>query len=166
MVRAILLSAALFAFWLLLSGNYKTFLVVSGLVSAVLVVAFARAKRVIDDEGFPVDLLPRALGYWLWLFRQIVLSALDVSRIILTRGLPISPTMVAVEARQASATGLVTYANSITLTPGTISVEVSERDRRIWVHAITRENAAGFAEDEMNARVAALEGGAAAGRAR
>jgi multicomponent Na+:H+ antiporter subunit E len=88
----------------------------------------------------------------------MVLSALDVSRIVLTRSLPISPRMVKVSAEQASAAGLVTYANSITLTPGTISVEVGERQKTIWVHTITRENAEGFAEDEMNDRVAWMDG--------
>jgi len=86
-----------------------------------------------------------------------VLSALDVSRLILGIG-RISPSLVSVEALQASATGLTTYANSITLTPGTISVEVSEHRRRIWVHAITRENAAGFADDPMNEWVAWMDG--------
>ena len=66
--------------------------------------------------------------------------------------------MVKVDTLQDSAVGLTTYANSITLTPGTISVEVSERGKAIWVHAITRENAAGFADDEMNRRVAWMDG--------
>jgi multisubunit Na+/H+ antiporter MnhE subunit len=53
--------------------------------------------------------------------------------------------------------GLTTYANSITLTPGTISVEVSEQGRAVWVHCITRENAEGFDHDEMNDRVAWMD---------
>jgi multicomponent Na+:H+ antiporter subunit E len=90
----------------------------------------------------------------------MVLSALNVSKIILDPKLPISPTMVKVDAQQKSAVGLATYANSITLTPGTISVEVSERGKTIWVHAITRENAEGFADDEMNRRVAWMDAAA------
>lgn len=157
MIRLFLLSAVLFAFWLLLSGSDKTWVVLSGAASSVLVVWFSTAKRIVDGEGFPFEWLPRAFGYWAWLLGQIVLSATRIARIILSPSLPISPCMVAVAADQKSATGLVTYANSITLTPGTISVEVAEHSRTIWVHALTRENAAGFADDEMNRRVVRLE---------
>jgi multicomponent Na+:H+ antiporter subunit E len=66
--------------------------------------------------------------------------------------------LVKVRALQKSAVGLTTYANSITLTPGTISVEVSEREKAIWVHAITKENADGFADDKMNRWVAWMDG--------
>lgn len=153
MIRLVILSAVLFAFWLLLSGNYQTWLVVSGAVATVAVVAFADAKRIIDPEGFPMEKLRGAIRYWPWLLWQIVLSGINVTRIVLNPRLPISPRIVAVDGQQRSAAALVTYANSITLTPGTLSVEVSEQRRRIWVHALTRENAAGFADDEMNARV-------------
>ncbi|MEO0620970.1 MAG: Na+/H+ antiporter subunit E [Pseudomonadota bacterium] len=157
-MRVVLIALALFAFWLLLSGNYKAWLVISGGVASLLIVRFSFAKGLIDGEGFPFEALSRALKYWPWLIGEIVRSALSVSRIILHPKLPISPTMVAVDAEQKTAVGLVTYANSITLTPGTISVEVGENARRIWVHAITKENAAGFSDDEMNHRVAAMDG--------
>ena len=104
-----------------------------------------------------------SLFYWPWLGWQMVLSALNVTRLILHPRLPISPTMVKVTALQDSAVGLTTYANSITMTPGTISVEVSEQGKAIWVHAITRENADGFADDEMNRRVAWMDGAAQSG---
>ena len=157
-MRLVLISATLFAYWLLLSGHYETWLVVSGAVLSVLVVAFCLFKGLTDAEGFPIEKLPRALVYWPWLAWQMVLSGLNVTRLILHPKLPISPTMVKVSAQQKSAVGLATYANSITLTPGTISVEVSERGKTIWVHAITRENAEGFADDEMNRRVAWMDG--------
>ena len=123
----------------------------------------AEASGITDEEGFPIEKLPRALAYWPWLGWQIVLSALNVTRLILHPRLPISPTMVKVDAQQDSAVGLTTYANSITLTPGTISVEISEQGKSIWVHAITRENADGFADDEMNRWVAWMNGVAESG---
>ncbi|MEM9146184.1 MAG: Na+/H+ antiporter subunit E [Pseudomonadota bacterium] len=160
MTRLVLIALALFVWWLLLSGNYKAWLVLSGAAAALLVVRFSMAKGLIDAEGFPIDRLPPALTYWPWLVWQIVLSALNVSRLILStrRHPPITPTMVAVDSLAKTPVGLVTYANSITLTPGTISVEVGENAKRIWVHAITRENADGFADDEMNHRVARIDG--------
>ena len=157
-MRLILIALTLFAYWLLLSGEYKTWLIASGAVLSIAVIAFGLRKGIIDSEGFPVEKLPRGLVYWPWLFWQIVLSALNVTRILLTPGLPISPTMVRVEAKQQTAVGLTTYANSITLTPGTISVEVGEKAKRIWVHAITREGAAGMEDDEMNGWVAWMDG--------
>ena len=157
-MRLVLISVTLFAYWLLLSGHYNAWLVGSGAVLSVLVVAFCLFKGITDEEGFPIEKLPRALIYWPWLGWQMVLSALNVTRLILHPRLPISPTMVKVTALQDSAVGLTTYANSITMTPGTISVEVSEQGKAIWVHAITRENADGFADDEMNRRVAWMDG--------
>jgi multicomponent Na+:H+ antiporter subunit E len=157
-MRLALISVTLFAYWLLLSGHYEMWLVVSGAVLSVLVVAFCLFKGITDEEGFPIEKLPRALVYWPWLGWQMVLSALNVSRLILDPKLPITPHLVKVRALQKSAVGLTTYANSITLTPGTISVEVSEREKAIWVHAITKENADGFADDKMNRWVAWMDG--------
>ena len=157
-MRLVMISVTLFAYWLLLSGHSETWLVVSGAVLSVLVGAFCLFTGITDEEGFPIEKVPRALLYWPWLGWRMVLSALNVTRLILHPRLPISPTMVKVDAQQKSAVGLTTYANSITLTPGTIAVEVSERGKAIWVHAITRENAEGFADDEMNRRVAWMDG--------
>jgi len=157
-MRLVLISVTLFGYWLLLSGHYDARLVISGAVLSVLVVAFCLFKGITDEEGFPIEKLPRALIYWPWLAWQMVLSALNVTRLILHPRLPISPTMVKVDALQKTAVGITTYANSITLTPGTISVEVSEQGKAIWVHAITRENAEGFSDDEMNRQVAWMDG--------
>ena len=161
-MRLILIAITLFIYWLALSGHYEWWLVAFGAVLSVLVVAFCRGKGITDSEGFPVGLVPRGLlGYWPWLLWQIVLSGLRVTRLILSPALPISPTLVKVDAKQNTAVGLVTYANSITLTPGTISIEASEKGSCIWVHAIEREGAEGFADDEMNRKVAWFEEGTA-----
>ena len=128
-------------------------------VLTVAVVAFCAAKGIADREGFPIGLMFRAAVYWPWLAWQILLSGLRVTRLILSPSLPISPTLVKVKAEQETAVGLVTYGNSITLTPGTITVEASEREKTLWVHAIEREGAEGFADDEMNRRVAWFEKG-------
>lgn len=157
-MRIVLFTVTLFIYWLALSGHYEWWLVAFGAVLSVLVVAFAVGKQITDVEGFPFELIPRGLIYWPWLLWQILLSGLRVTRLILSPSLPISPTLVKVNARQDSSVGLVTYANSITLTPGTISIEASERGHCIWVHAIEREGAEGFQDDEMNAQVAWFDG--------
>lgn len=157
-LRLILIAVTLYVYWLLLSGHYTLWLVVSGAVLTVAVVAFTYAKGIIDAEGFPVERVGGGLAYWPWLAWQIVLSALRVTRIILDPRLPISPSMVRVRAKQTTPVGLTTYANSITLTPGTISVEVSESARAVWVHALTHDGAITFEDDEMNERVRRFEG--------
>lgn len=156
MLYAISSVVILFGFWLLLSGFFTPFLMSAGVVSAVAVVAFGWRMKVVDQEGHPVHLGPRAVTYWPWLFKEIVKSALDVSRIILDPRLPISPTLVRVKPSQKTTVGVVTYANSITLTPGTVSVEVSGDE--ILVHALTREGAEGLASGEMDRRVSQFEG--------
>ncbi|MEM6663859.1 MAG: Na+/H+ antiporter subunit E [Pseudomonadota bacterium] len=160
-MRLILMALMLFAFWLALSGHYDVWFVGSGAVFAIAVVWFCWGKGITDAEGFPVGLIPRGLVYWPWLLWQIVLSGLRVTRLILDPKLPISPTLAKVDVHQDTAVGLVTYANSITLTPGTISIEASANGKCIWVHAIEREGAEGFADDEMNRKVAWFEKGSA-----
>ena len=148
----------LFGFWLLLSGFFEPFLMTAGAVSALGIVALARRMNVIDREGHPIHLGRSALTYWPWLFVEIAKSAWDVARIILNPRLPVSPTLVRTKASQKMTVGVVTYANSITLTPGTISVDVGRGE--ILVHALTREGAAGLQSGEMDRRVTRFEGSA------
>lgn len=148
--------AVLIVFWLLLSGYFTTFLVAAGIGSAIAVVAFARRMAVIDREGFPLHLGPRAAAYLPWLLKEILKSGWSVTRIILDPRLPISPTMVRFRPSQRTAVGLVTHANSITLTPGTLSVEVGADE--FVVHGLTREGAEGCVDSEMDRRVTRFEG--------
>jgi multicomponent Na+:H+ antiporter subunit E len=152
------LVAALFVFWLLLSGLYTPFLVLAGLGASIAVAALAWRMDVADREGHPVHLTLGALAYWPWLIKEIVKSGWQVSRIILHPRLPISPTLVRFQPSQKSAVGLVTHANSITLTPGTITVEADHRE--FLVHALTRAAAAGVVDSEMDRRVSRFEGSA------
>ena len=147
----------LLVFWLAMSGIYTPFLITAGVIFSVAVTLFcAKRLHVVDREGHPIHLSLNALIYWPWLAWQIVLSALTVSRIILTPRLPISPALVRVKMSQKSDVGKVTYANSITLTPGTVSVDI-EGDE-ILVHALTQKGAAELAEGEMDRRVTRFEG--------
>lgn len=146
----------LFVFWLLMSGFFTSFLVTVGALSAVGIVMLGHRMDVIDHEGHPIHLGWRALGYWPWLAKEIVKSAWQVSRIIVNPALPISPTLVRAKTSQKTAVGVVTYANSITLTPGTISIDVKPDE--ILVHALTREGAEGLLAGEMDRRVTHFEG--------
>jgi multicomponent Na+:H+ antiporter subunit E len=150
------LVAALLVFWLVLSGIYTPFLVGAGIGAAIAVAALAWRMELADAEGHPVHLSLGAILYWPWLLKEIVKSGWQVARIILDPRLPVSPALVRFKPSQSSTVGLVTHANSITLTPGTITVE-ADRDAFL-VHALTSEGAAGLEGSEMDRRVCRLEG--------
>lgn len=156
MMRLAALVAALFAFWLLLSGMFTPFLLAAGLGASVAVAAFARRMEVADREGHPIHLAAAALSYWPWLLKEIVLSGWQVTKIILHPRLPVSPALVRFRPSQQTTVGLVTHANSITLTPGTITVEAGHDE--FLVHALTREGAQALPGSEMDRRVRRLEG--------
>ncbi len=156
MLHSVSLFAFLYLFWLLLSGFFTPFLLSAGVGSALAVVWFARRMDVVDAEGHPVEFAPRALLYWPWLFKEIVKSAWDVSKIILNPRLPISPTVVRFKPTQSTGIGLVLHANSITLTPGTITLMANAQE--FFVHGLTRASAHGTIDSEMDKRVTACEG--------
>lgn len=147
----------LLVFWLAMSGIYTSFLITAGIIFSVAIALFsARRLGVVDREGHPIHLSLNALFYWPWLGLQIAISALTVSRIILSPRLPVSPVLLRVKMSQKSDVGKVTYANSITLTPGTVSVDI-EGDE-ILVHALTQKGAAELTAGEMDRRVTRFEG--------
>lgn len=155
-MRLIGLGISLFLYWLALSGHYTAFLIILGLASVAFVVWVADRIEVVDPEGEPFELLPAAVSYWPWLIVEIAKSAWSVTRIILSPSLPISPTMTRVVGKQRTSAGLATYANSITLTPGTITTDVV--GPILTVHAITEEGAKDLEAGGMDERVKQFEG--------
>ena len=156
MLERLSIAVSLFAFWLLLSGYFTAFLVAAGAGCAIAVAWLAARMEIVDREGHPLHFAGAVLAYWPWLVKQILVSGWTVTRIILSPRLPISPTLRRFKPTQASAVGLVTHANSITLTPGTVTVEAGHDG--FLVHALTREGADGLEGSEMDRRVTRLEG--------
>jgi multicomponent Na+:H+ antiporter subunit E len=156
LVRALSLWIVLFATWLMLSGHFTALLISLGIASCALVVAITMKMEVVDREGHPLDLTMRAPLFWLWLLGEIIKANIDVTRRVLSPGLPVSPTLIHLRASQKSDLGLVIYANSITLTPGTVSVTVAPG--RILVHALSREAAEELAAGDMDRRVTRMVG--------
>ncbi len=156
MVHAVSLWVMLFALWLLLSGIYTPLLVAFGAFSSLLVVVVALRMDVVDQEGRPLHIsLLRWARYMVWLVLEILKSSIDVARCILDPAMPINPRVMRVKTADLTLVGKVTYANSITLTPGTVSIDL-EGDE-IEVHALTDAGAAGLESGEMLRRVRALE---------
>lgn len=157
-MRIVSLAVFLFVFWLALSGHYSPALIAAGIGSTALCVYAAMRARVVDAEGHPVTLWRGTITYYPWLVREIVKSAWTVTKIILDPRLPISPTMTVVRTSQKTPAGVATYANSITLTPGTITVGVSGND--LIVHALVRDGADDLEAGGMDRRVTQFEGAA------
>lgn len=157
MRSAVALFFILLAVWLLLSGHYTPVLIGLGVFSSAFVVWLAWRMRIVDPEGVPVQLLPRAPFYVPWLAKEVFLANVDVAKRTLTPGRPnVSPELFDVETSQRSDLGRVLYANSITLTPGTVSIRVY--GHKITVHAIAEEVADGLRAGDMDRRVTRFEG--------
>jgi multicomponent Na+:H+ antiporter subunit E len=159
MKRPAILFANLMLVWLLLSGHYTVTLVTYGVLSCLLIVGLAAHLKILDREALPTHLGLRPFLYLPWLLKEILLSNLAVAKVILDPKLPIQPRLLRISVSQKTDVGKVIYANSITLTPGTVTLDV--RGDQFLVHALTTESAEGLLSGEMDRRVSRLEANAA-----
>jgi multicomponent Na+:H+ antiporter subunit E len=141
---------------MLLSGLTQPLLLWLGLASVTVTVLIANRMDLIDHEGHPIHLSLKGFAYWPWLIWEIAKTNVDVARVILRRDMPIEPTVLDIEGSQKSELGFVIYGNSITLTPGTVTVVLE--GEKLQVHALTRSAADDLLSGEMDRRVALLEG--------
>jgi multicomponent Na+:H+ antiporter subunit E len=146
-----LLALALAAHWMLLSGHTEPLLLAFGILSIAFVIFMARRMYTVDVESHPFELLPRLFGYWLWLLKEIIKSNIDTARRALGPKSLVQPVIINVPARQKTDLGLVIHANSITLTPGTVSLRLGKGD--IEVHALHPDVARGTLDSGMDERV-------------
>jgi multicomponent Na+:H+ antiporter subunit E len=157
-VRKIALPAlGLFVIWLLLSGHYTVLVTTFGVLSSVGVTWLANRLGVLEPDGRSFAYLLRLMLYVPWLIKEIAQSNVAVARWIWDPKLPIRPQVVRTRASQRTSIGLATFANSITLTPGTLSIDADEAGV-IRVHAVARATAEGLQSGEMDRRVTAVEG--------
>lgn len=155
MLHALVLGASLAVFWLLLSGYFTEPLLLSlGAISVLFTVWLALRINRYDNERVRLKIDIPILRYWLWLLVEIIKANIDVARLILAPKLALSPRVVRVKATQPTDMGVVIYANSITLTPGTVTVDIDGDD--LLVHAITQDAADGVTGGDMGDRVTAL----------
>lgn len=157
-MRFVAMFLVLLGFWLLLSGHYTPFLIGSGVGAALLVALLGFRVGYLDEEGLPIERIPAGLRYWPWLVKEMAKSAIDVTRIVLDPKLPIAPRLFRTRFSQQTDIGIVTYANSITLTPGTITAVYDRKDHEFVVHALTEAGADGVREGAMDRQVRAFEG--------
>ena len=124
MKRVVSLAVFLGLLWWMLSGQTAPLLLAFGVLSVLGTVWLARRMEIVDHESHPVHLSAALSRYWLRLLREIVVSNVDVVRAIISPRMPIQPHFLTVRTRQTTDLGKVILANSITLTPGTVTVDL------------------------------------------
>ncbi|MBV1882998.1 MAG: Na+/H+ antiporter subunit E [Pseudomonadales bacterium] len=155
MRHTISLSIGLLLFWLLNSGHYTLMILSLCVVSIVIVLTIVHKMDVVDHEAQPVHLSRKFPAYSLWLSKEIVLSNVTVVKHIWLGNESLSPTLTTLKASQITDMGKVIYASSITLTPGTIALDLV--GDRIMVHSLLRDNITALESGEMDRRVSRLE---------
>jgi len=158
----------LFAFWLVLSGELDTKHIGLGLLAAIAVALLARQMQFVETAA---DAAPnsevhlgrtpwsRVFLYSLWLLKSIAKANWDVARVVLDPRLPIQPGFCRIPTRVRGDLGVTLLANSITLTPGTITVEAEEGGRHeVLVHALVMSEAVRADVHEMEDRILAALG--------
>ncbi len=142
----------LFLLWLSLSGHFEPLLLGFGVASVALTVFLSRRMNIIDHESYPLHLSLKFPGFFLYLFREIVKANIDVvTRVLRWRGASVSPQVIEIPQLQKSDLGAVIYANSITLTPGTVTLRLSKDS--LTVHALSKEAARELATNAMSKEI-------------
>jgi multicomponent Na+:H+ antiporter subunit E len=146
-------SVILFAFWLLLSGKFDVFHITLGVICSLLVaylfhdLLFANVR-----VGDMRTIAARFLKYIPWLLYQIILSNIHVASLVIRGKMPIDPQIVTFKTKLETDVSQVTLANSITLTPGTITMDI--KDGVYYVHALSQKVADDLNAGDMEDRVA------------
>ena len=153
-MKSISLFIILLILWLLMSGHYTFLITTLGVLSCIFCVCLAKRAKLIDDEGLPLIFFPRLTNYLLWLFREIVNSNISTAKAIITG--KINPEIFTVKVSQISEVGKVTYANSITLTPGTVTTQINKNTFEI--HALNSDFGDDVRSGQMDKKVKWLEG--------
>ena len=153
-MKSFILFFILFSLWLLMSGHYNVLIVSLGIISCAFCVYVAKRGKLIDDEGLPIFFMPRLLNYLIWLFKEILKSNLSTAKVIING--KVEPETFTVKTSQVTDVAKVTYANSITLTPGTVTTKIQKGV--FEVHALNSNFGNDVRTNEMDKKVTWLEG--------
>lgn len=143
----------LFAFWMLLSGKFDTFHLTLGAICCALVAYLFHDLLFANTRVGDMRVIAwRFITYMPWLIGQIVLSNIHVASLVLRPKMPIDPQIIKFKTKLETDISCVTLANSITLTPGTITMDI--KDGVYYVHALSKKVAEDLNTGEMEDRVA------------
>ena len=153
--KSITLFIVLFGFWLLMSGYYTPLILSLGVISCLLCVYLTIKGKFLDNETLPIYFFPRLIQYTLWLIKEILKSNIQTAKVIIMKSE--EPELFSVKATQKTNEGKVTYANSITLTPGTVTTQI--KNDIFEVHALTKDFGDDVRSNDMDKMVTWLEKG-------
>ena len=153
--KSITLFIVLFGFWLLMSGYYTPLILSLGVISCLLCVYLTIKGKFLDNETLPIYFFPRLIQYTLWLIKEILKSNIQTAKVIIMKSE--EPELFSVKASQKTNEGKVTYANSITLTPGTVTTQI--KNDIFEVHALTKDFGDDVRSSDMDKMVTWLEKG-------
>jgi multicomponent Na+:H+ antiporter subunit E len=137
-----------------MSGHYSFLIISLGIISCAFCVYVAKRGKLIDDEGLPIFFIPRLSNYLIWLFKEILISNFNTAKVIING--KVEPETFTVKVSQVTDVAKVTYANSITLTPGTVTTKM-QKDV-FEVHALNSDFGNDVRTNEMDKKVTWLEG--------
>ena len=155
-MRLLILSAFLLVLWLLLSGMFTPLQLGLGVLSSAAVTWLSWRLDLIHSDPPMTRSLARLPGYIAWLALEIIKSNLHTARLIIAPRGKLHRSVVRLIPSQQTSLGVAIYANSITLTPGTLTMDAD--DGVLEVHCLSREVARDLESGEMDDRVARLEG--------
>ena len=153
--KSITLFIVLFGFWLLMSGYFTPLILSLGVISCFLCVYLTIKGKFLDNETLPIYFFPRLIQYTLWLIKEILKSNIQTAKVIIMKSE--EPELFSVKATQKTNEGKVTYANSITLTPGTVTTQI--KNDVFEVHALTKDFGDDVRSSQMDKMVTWLEKG-------
>ena len=163
MKHLVVLTCVLFFFWILLSGKFDLKFLTYGVLTAVIsawicvpLLLLPNAKGTKKYFIFDVPLAKYAV-YWLWLLHEVVKANIDVVKATVKSEMVINPRVIRFRIKMDNPMAHATLANSITLTPGTVTLNVTE-DGLYEIHALTDGAAEGLLEGGMQKRIADLFG--------
>ncbi|MGM0457894.1 MAG: Na+/H+ antiporter subunit E [Bacteroidota bacterium] len=150
---------SLMAFWVAMSGFLDLVHLAMGVVTVVGVMALnykLKQHHFFEDDMDDLSELRfgRAFFYFFWMIYQILVAGFHVLMVIIRPAMPIKPTLVTFKVDLPSAHAKMILGNSITLTPGTLTVDIE--DDLFTVHALDSNSYAGIADDTMPRQVLSL----------
>jgi|ETNmetMinimDraft_5_1059913.scaffolds.fasta_scaffold10733_5 multicomponent Na+:H+ antiporter subunit E len=148
---------AMFIFWILLSGEFTFILITSGVVAS-LITAYLSHDIFIGKADLKTETgrVFKFIVYIPWLLWEIILANVEIAYLVLSPKPLVDPQIVRFKNDLKTDLGIVTLAHSITLTPGTVTVDANREE--FVIHAIWQKSAEGIISGEMQRKVKKIEG--------
>ncbi|PTD93676.1 hypothetical protein C9439_06400 [archaeon SCG-AAA382B04] len=143
----------MFVFWIILSNMFDWIHLSLGIISS-LIVAYLSHDLLFTRQNFkkiPLEIYG-FIKYFAWLLKEIVIANIDVAKIVLHPDLPVSPRIIKYNSDLESGLSQAIFGNSITLTPGTLTVDIDD-DSNYYVHCLAKRHAEGLRDQEMEKRI-------------